>query len=44
MAGATVTGEVLGTPNAEMRDKIAEGGPRLFTPWVAMQDEPAAAE
>ena len=39
MATATVTGEVLGTPNAEMREKLAEGGPRLFSPWMAMDEE-----
>ncbi len=38
MATATVTGEVLGTPNAKMREKLAEGGPKLFTPWMTMQD------
>jgi quinol monooxygenase YgiN len=38
LATASVTGEVLGTPNAKMREKLAEGGPKLFTPWMAMQD------
>ena len=38
MATATVTGEVLGTPNAKMREMLAGGGPKLFTPWMAMQD------
>ena len=43
METATVTGEVLGTPNAQMRAAL-EGGdePTLFTPWIAMSDEPAA--
>jgi quinol monooxygenase YgiN len=44
MATASVTGEVLGTPNAKMKEEFAKGGPRLFTPWRAMEDEPAPAE
>jgi quinol monooxygenase YgiN len=45
MATATVTGEVLGTPNAKMREQLGKGGPNLFTPWMALQDlESAAAE
>jgi quinol monooxygenase YgiN len=42
LATATVTGEVLGTPNARMRKLLGEGGPRLFTPWIALQDLSAA--
>ncbi|MFZ2031540.1 MAG: antibiotic biosynthesis monooxygenase [Vitreimonas sp.] len=38
LATATVTGEVLGTPNAKMREQLGKGGPRLFTPWIALQD------
>jgi len=38
MATASVTGEVLGTPNANMKELLAKGGPRLFTPWLALQD------
>ena len=38
MATATVTGEVLGTPNAKMREMLAGGVPKLFTPWMPMQD------
>src|SRR5262245_23941849 len=36
MATASVTGEVLGTPNATMKQKLGSGGPKLFTPWIAM--------
>jgi quinol monooxygenase YgiN len=45
MATASVTGEVLGTPNAKMKEQIGKGGPRLFTPWLAIEEEaePAAA-
>lgn len=35
MATATVTGDVLGTPNETMRSQLGEGGPKLFTPWMA---------
>jgi len=37
MATASVTGEVLGTPNAKMREQLAKGGPVLFTPWMALR-------
>jgi len=39
MATASVTGEVLGTPNAKMKEELAKGGPKLFTPWMALQDQ-----
>ena len=35
MAAATVTGEVLGTPNETMRAQLGDGEPKLFTPWMA---------
>ena len=35
---ASVTGEVLGTPNAKMKEELAKGGPILYTPWIALQD------
>jgi quinol monooxygenase YgiN len=38
MATASVTGEVLGTPSARMKEELAKGGPTLFTPWMALQD------
>jgi hypothetical protein len=29
---------VLGTPNAQMREQLAGGGPpTLFTPWMAIE-------
>ena len=31
MVTASVTGEVLGTPNAKMKELLAKGGPKLFT-------------
>jgi len=44
MTTASVTGEVLGTPNAKMQGELAKGGPTLFTPWIALQDEEAVAK
>jgi quinol monooxygenase YgiN len=41
MATATITGEVLGTPNAEMRRNLTGEQPKLFTPWMTLHDEPA---
>jgi quinol monooxygenase YgiN len=40
MQTATVTGEVLGTPNAEMRRNLTGDQPKLFEPWLALNDEP----
>ena len=34
-ATATVTGEVLGTPNETMRAALRGDEPKLFTPWMA---------
>src|SRR5213083_768412 len=42
MATASVTGEVLGTPNAKMKELLAQGGPVLFTPWRVFQDQQTA--
>lgn len=44
MATASVTGEVLGTPNAKMKEQLEQGGPKLFTPWMALQDQESAEE
>jgi hypothetical protein len=38
MATASVTGEVLGTPNAAMKELLGKGGPTLFRPWATFQD------
>ena len=35
MATATVTGEVLGTPNETMRQQLGDGEPKLFIPCMA---------
>ncbi|MGH7649805.1 MAG: putative quinol monooxygenase [Gemmatimonadaceae bacterium] len=42
LATASVTGEVLGTPNAAMKQELAKGGPTLFTPWIVLQDQKSA--
>ena len=39
MATASVTGELLGMPNATMRKQIGNGPPNVFTPWMALQDQ-----
>lgn len=39
LATASITGEVLGTPNATMKAQLGEGEPKLFTPWIALQDQ-----
>src|SRR5438067_2053744 len=44
LATASVTGEVLGMPNAKMKEELAKGGPILFTPWMALQDQEVAKE
>lgn len=44
MATASVTGEVLGTPNAKMKAQLGKGEPKLFTPWMALQDRELSRE
>jgi len=45
METATITGEVLGTPNAEMRRNLTGDQPKLYTPWMTMSEvEGAGAE
>jgi quinol monooxygenase YgiN len=39
MATAKVTGEVLGTPNENMRAQLGEGEPKLFTPWMTLREQ-----
>src|SRR3954467_9079837 len=38
METATVTGELLGTPNETMRAQLGGDQPKLFTPWMAAQE------
>ena len=44
LATASVTGEVLGTPNARMMEQLGGGVPKLFTPWIALQDPESSRE
>jgi quinol monooxygenase YgiN len=44
LATASVTGEVLGTPNAQIQEQLGKGGPKLFTPWLALQDRELGKE
>lgn len=39
MQTVTVTGEPLGTPNAQIRANLTCDQPKLFTPWMTMQDQ-----
>lgn len=38
MATASVTGEILGTPNETMRAHLGGDQPKLFTPWMTAFD------
>ena len=38
MATATITGELLGMPNEQMRKNLTGDQPKLFTPWMALSD------
>lgn len=40
METATVTGELLGAPNAQIRANLTGGQPKLFEPWMTMQETP----
>jgi quinol monooxygenase YgiN len=43
MGTASITGEVLGTPNAKMREMLGGPEPKLFTPWIGLE-RPGSAE
>ena len=43
METATITGELLGTPNDQIRKNLAGDQPKLFIPWMAMDEEPAGS-
>ena len=44
MQTATIAGELLGTPNAEIRKNLTGDQPKLFEPWLAMDEELPAAD
>ena len=41
MESATITGELLGTPNEQIRRNLTGDQPKLFEPWITMDEEPA---
>ena len=43
MATASITGEVLGTPNETMARNLTGDQPKLFTPWIALSDRSETA-
>jgi len=44
METATITGELLGDPNEQIRRNLTGDQPKLFTPWIALSDEQPAAK
>src|SRR3954469_17686080 len=44
MQTATVTGELLGTPNAQIRANLTGDQPKLFEPWLTIDEDPATTE
>jgi len=44
METATITGELLGSPSEQIRKNLTGDQPKLFEPWLALQDERAPAE
>jgi quinol monooxygenase YgiN len=41
METATITGELLGTPNAQIRANLTGDQPKLFEPWLVKDEEVA---
>ena len=41
METATVTGELLGKPNPQIRANLSGGQPKLFETWLTMETRPA---
>ena len=39
METATITGELLGTPNNQIRKNLTGDQPKLYEPWIAPSDE-----
>jgi quinol monooxygenase YgiN len=42
METATITGELLGTPSDQIRANLTGDQPKLYEPWIALSDKPAA--
>jgi quinol monooxygenase YgiN len=41
METATITGELLGSPNAQIRANLSGDQPKLYEPWLALSDDQA---
>jgi hypothetical protein len=41
MECATTTGELLGTPNEQIRRNLTGDQPELYEPWMALSDDQA---
>jgi hypothetical protein len=39
METATITGELLGTPNDQIRKNLTGDQPKLYEPWIALSDD-----
>ena len=39
METATITGELLGDPNDQIRANLTGDQPKLYEPWIALSDE-----
>jgi hypothetical protein len=44
MATATITGELLGTPNDQIRRNLTGDQPKLYEPWITMRDATTSAK
>ena len=44
METATITGELLGTPNDQIRKNLTGDQPKLFEPWIVLSGDSAPAE
>ena len=44
MQTATVTGALLGTPNDQIRRNLTGDQPKLFEPWMTIDEDPATAD
>jgi hypothetical protein len=42
MQTATITGELLGMPNDQIRGNLTGDQPKLYEPWLAMSDKQVA--
>lgn len=43
METAAITGELLGAPNDQIRRNLTGDQPKLFTPWMTIDEDPSPA-